>query len=147
MTKYAWFVKAWCENSGSQHEARSSQYPGENSMQTKSMEAHTLCSKERSVCVGGNDSASERQDRPEKNDEDKCPWSATWKGNADWRDFLCVPNIYILYPSACIPIQSYIISLSTLQVWKLRQGDTMLFVQSHKTLKHGLVRHLTQSVN
>lgn len=56
-------MKAWCENSESQHEVRSSQYPGEHSMQTESMEAHTLCSRERSVCVGGNGSASEGQDR------------------------------------------------------------------------------------
>lgn len=76
MTKYAWFVKAWCENSEIQHEVRSSQCTGEDGKQTKSMEVHTPCFKERSVCVGENDSASEGQDRPEKNDEDKCPWLA-----------------------------------------------------------------------
>lgn len=39
------------------------------------------------------------------------------------------------------------ISLPILQAWKLRQRDSMLFVQSHKTLNHGLIRHFTQSVN
>ena len=102
------------------------------------------------LCGEKNESASEGQEWLEKKDEDESPWLAGGRRQVSAKRLPLCSQFYILHLNSSIYLlvgfRSYRISLSRLQVRKLKQQESKLLVQYDKMVNHGLVRHPNHSL-